>query len=34
MQDVKLYLNSIKTNSGIDSAVSETLINLDNIYND
>lgn len=34
MQDAKFYLDGVKTNTGIDSAISETLIDLDNVAND
>ncbi|MCX6721745.1 MAG: efflux RND transporter periplasmic adaptor subunit [Candidatus Staskawiczbacteria bacterium] len=34
MQDMKSYSDGAKTNAGVDSAISETLIDLDNIAND
>jgi len=34
MSDVKSYLDQAKTNPDIDSAISETLTALDNVYND
>jgi HlyD family secretion protein len=33
-QDMKEYLDNTKTNSGIDAAISKSLINLDNVLND